>query len=952
MQQQALLDILNRLRRRVLLLDGTAGVVWGTVAAVGCLVGGAWLDLVLELPGSLRVSVLIVAAAAAAVIAYRRARGALIDGSPWRLAERLDAVSGSGGQILSGVDLAAGSEAVFHSRHPELSAGLARLAVERAVQIAASISTRAAAPPIAIRRSLATLGLVALAMVLFVGLLPRLAATEWRRFADPFGDHPPFAAVSFTVEPGDTKVIYGSGLEVHVTTGGPPVDGVELVLQPVGGDALRPAGKSGTDKASGELVVPMFPEPDAHWRASVANVTGPMKYFVRARSARSSKYAVEVITVPQIEDVQYHITPPAYTRQPAYDGPLPAGGLSGLPGTEVRLTVRSNRPLTGGTLVYISGDARRDFPLAKAGAAEDTVVAVFPITGNGRIEASIVDTAGQVSAEKVTAPVLQLPDERPFVRLMEPRAVSFATPTAAIPVVMSAEDDYGVSRLQLFRSLNDSRYLPADVPVPVPPSRVVYQTVPLYLAEYQLEPGDEIKLFARVEDNDPHATSFSGASSSTGKGAESTVALIRIISQEEFDRVRQTQDVMEMLTSKYQQAERRMESLAEEIERIQKELHDAPAGKESDAALREKLKELAENVQKEAEALRQLAKDRQPLAVDEEFSKELERLADALEKLQKKTQELAASENADRAAIEKQLEELANALREERAHLDSEVMDPLEKLAAVVPLARDEARFARLYLQQRDLADRMAALKGLDKKDDPDLKTRMRDLEDEQRQIRNELSVLLDDIEEHAARLPEDEEFEAMRKSASEFAAALRASGATEAMVEAEDGLAEFAGTRAHEGADRAAGILKQFLTEGGGAGEGGGRRSFCPSLGGALGQSLQQLMRNAGMGQSGNGAGGGGYSISMNTMNNVGMYGSNPNFNDSSSGGGPSKRPMRGGAGRAPSERRSEGAADAPGQATGHMRAAGGADAAIPLRYRRQVGRYFQRVADELGEK
>jgi hypothetical protein len=603
MQHEALRDILNRLGRRVLFLDGTAGAVWGVVAAVACLVTGAWLDLVLELPAGLRITVLLVAVAAAATIVYRRARTALAHGSPLQLAARLDQVSGTGGQILSGVDLAAGHEKFF-SHNPELSAGLARLAVERATQLAGKVSRGLAVPPDAVRRSLGILGVIAASVALFAVLLPRVVATEWKRFADPFGDHPPFAAVNFTVEPGDAKVVYGSGLEVRVTTSGPPVDGVELVLQPIRESGASVAGKVAIGKVAGESVVPMFPEPDAHWRASVANVTSPMKYLVRARAARSSHYAIDVITVPQIEEVQYRVTPPAYTRLAAYEGPLPAGGLSGLPGTEVRLTIRSNRPLAGGTLVYVAGSTRQEFPLSRAGAAEDSVAGAFPIFGNGRIEASIVDAAGQGSTEKVTATVVQLVDERPFVRMMEPRAVSYATPTAAIPVVISAEDDYGVSRLKLFRSLNNSRYLPADVPVPVPPSRLVYQTVPLFLAEYQLEPGDEIKLFARVEDNDPGAASSSREGASGGKGAESSVVLIRIISQEEFERVRQTQDVMEMLTSKYQEAQRRMESLAEEIEKLQKELKDQPAGEKGDAAIREKIKELAEKMRHENEPVR------------------------------------------------------------------------------------------------------------------------------------------------------------------------------------------------------------------------------------------------------------------------------------------------------------------------------------------------------------
>ena len=117
-----------------------------------------------------------------------------------------------------------------------------------------------------------------------------------------------------------------------------------------------------------------------------------------------------------------------------------------------------------------------------------------------------------------------LADERPFIRITQPQKNSLATPTAALPVILSAEDDCGISRLQLYRSLNDSRPLPVDLPQPVHQRRRVDESVRLPLDRYGLEPGDVIKLFGRVEDNDP-----AGA-----KGAESPIVTVRIVSQEEF----------------------------------------------------------------------------------------------------------------------------------------------------------------------------------------------------------------------------------------------------------------------------------------------------------------------------------------------------------------------------------------------------------------------------------
>ena len=113
----------------------------------------------------------------------------------------------------------------------------------------------------------------------------------------------------------------------------------------------------------------------------------------------------------------------------------------------------------------------------------------------------------------------------------------------------------------------------------------------------------------------------------------------------------------------------------------------------------------------------------------------------------------------------------------------------------------DQARFVQLYLRQRDLAERLTSLKGHDREDDPASKARMRDLEAEQKQIRSELGRLLDDIEEHARLLPDDPQLAKLRETAQEFAAAVRASGAAEAMTDAEEALAAFAGTRSFDSA-------------------------------------------------------------------------------------------------------------------------------------------------------
>jgi hypothetical protein len=82
-------------------------------------------------------------------------------------------------------------------------------------------------------------------------------------------------------------------------------------------------------------------------------------------------------------------------------------------------------------------------------------------------------------------------------------------------------------------------------------------------------------------------------------------------------------------------------------------------------------------------------------------------------------------------------------------------------------------------------------------------------------------------------------------------------------------------------------------------------------------------------------------------------LYGDSPLVDRSqSSGMGESTRQTRDRPGREAGGRRGANDDEGAHDAAGPLRAAGGTDAAVPLRYRRQVGRYFQRIADELGDK
>jgi hypothetical protein len=276
----------------------------------------------------------------------------------------------------------------------------------------------------------------------------------------------------------------------------------------------------------------------------------------------------------------------------------------------------------------------------------------------------------------------------------------------------------------------------------------------------------------------------------------------------------------------------------------------------------------------------------------------------------------------------------------------------------------DEAKFLAVYRRQRDLEQRMASLRKSDRAADPAIKARMRDLETEQRGLREALRDLLDDIEAHAAALPESKDLEPLRETALKFATDVRASGAADSMASAEASLAEFAGAKSHASAKEAADILEKFLSRCNG---GGSMASACknclpkfqPKLSSCMGSTLDQLLANAGMGSAGGGDGQGaggqpgtspgsrdGYSMAANTLKNVGLYGNLPT-SQASSGRGSGNR--QSGDGRrfavAPGAEQSTRVASNAGS---DPKTTSDAEGQVPPTYRRRVAEYFRRIADE----
>ncbi len=911
---------LTVLRRRWLTIGTLNGLLCGLLAMASVFLFVAWLDLLWELSGVARWFSLRLAAAAGvlmiiAVIGYAHRAG-----NRRALAKRMDRAGETGGQILSGLDLI-----LFPVGGSQLSQDLSAMAVEHAGTVSQDVSPWQVVPLRWTRIAGCALLLTAAGIGTFCLLMPALAQTQWVRFTDPHGDHPPYSRVTWTVEPGDTHVIYSSGLDIYATSQGPAVDQAQLVLQ--------------CDERTEQL--PMFREADGRWRAVLVQVTEAATYFVRSGRARSPIFRIDVVTVPRLDDVRFRITPPDYTQLGPYEGPLPQGGLSGLPGAKVKVWANSNRPLSSGTLDIEGGDRQQSLTMRPSKNEPTQVSAEFEIEYDGKFRLRITDVDGQDSLESFGGAIHVLDDHRPFVRLRQPRKRSFATPNIVLPVVMTAEDDYGISQLDVFRSLNDSRALPQSLDVENFP-RLADERIALPMSTYGLEPGDEIKLFARVEDNDPVRR----------KGSESEIATVKIISEQDFQRMLRRRKGLQTLMSKMREVQRRMANLAEEKKGLQKKIDElAKQKKPASKELRDQLRQLSQQYNDEIAEMRKLTRDQTSLDLEKNLAEHIRRLTRRLERQAKQMRDLADRQDLTSEQLAEAVKAMMGDLENEIEQFQEQVLIPAEILEQVYPLIEDQARFIQLVRRQRSLVMRLESLRGRDNVDDPAIKRRMRDFEEEQARIRDALVQLLDDIDNHVTALPEDEALDALRESAIKFVEDLRGSGAIEAMSEAELALTEFSGTRGHAKAEEAAEILEKFVEKSqqmAGHGAGFLRLIFKPGGGIELGDTIEQLLAGLGLLPGQKGGGGNGYSMRRSTLDNVGLYGDQPQLDDPREGSGTGEEEGLAGSRHLATK---DDARRIRLKPSGELRAAGQGDAEVPVRYRRRVGAYFRRIADELGE-
>lgn len=330
-------------------------------------------------------------------------------------------------------DVLAGSAAMRRTVIAQATAEVERLNLESAIDPrAAQRSMRLVAIPLALLLAVVVLDRSA-AQTAFVRLVCPWGDTQWPRQNYLAFDHPPqrlVAGQTFEVELRDAR---GARLpdEVHI--------------QYRFADAAPGSETSERMRHVNDAVV-----------ARKEQVTRPFSYRAVGGDDHAMPWIdLEVVEPPLIDDLTVTLHYPPYTGWPSASA---EPHIRALVGTRVALAGRLSKPASA-VRVHVDEQPPVEARLSDEGRSfafdDDDDGPGFAVERSGAYWIELVDTEGFSSGDQVRYEIRAVEDFTPTVSIVRPPASGFATPTANVPVHVTAKDDLALARVALHMSRSD-----------------------------------------------------------------------------------------------------------------------------------------------------------------------------------------------------------------------------------------------------------------------------------------------------------------------------------------------------------------------------------------------------------------------------------------------------------------------------------------------------------------
>jgi hypothetical protein len=580
-----------------------------------------------------------------------------------------------------------------------------------------------------------------LRLSLFAGILlislmlsPRGAITLAGRLLLPYADIPPYTGYVFVITPTTPEVIYGADQIINLSVSGKTVHTPVRFVTRQNGHILEST---------------CFQAGPAEFVQRLERVMQPMEFCFRVGKARSKWHPLTVLFQPHVQSAKVRTTPPTYTKRPEKEFALGTESIEGLKGTQVALTIQSNRPLKGGQLLITPTDGiTHSRTLTGRQTGENEISFYWEMNASARLAFMITDIQGTSAREPVKVFQKLIPDEPPVVTIIEPMTFSLATSTVKVPVFCSIEDDIGIRRCDLFRSLKGYRSYPSPIDV-YPGSTILEVEKELDLARLGVEPGQVIELFLEASDTNPDLTGI----------ASSDIARILIISDAEYAQMVRYKTSITAFEDRFLMVAKKYHELLQHLENTEADLKK---GKLNTDQTQSQMQILHSQITAAAGTIRKIAEEFTAFDLEKKLAESAGQMAGILES----ALDHEGWKSPDNAM---QLTAVSNTIRlmKDPARQGEKLKKDAVDVASVGRVMAMGAWYRALMDRQKILVSRLEQHAAGDRKI-----SEYRFMAELENTIRQDFQTLISELEQRAKELPEG--YENLRKSALEFVHAVR----------------------------------------------------------------------------------------------------------------------------------------------------------------------------------
>ena len=529
---QARISGARRVWKRSLFWTGFAIILTGVIAL---LVGEAIVDWLMPLPGTVRITLLVVGVGVIGYLLYKY----LVQ--PLRASLTLRDVALNVERNHPDLEDRLVSAIEFGNREstdPIETHMLQRL-LEDTTERVKGINFKATIDHSRTRKHVGIAALVVVGCVILSLLFPTEIHTSLLRVLVPWEKTDPILTTKLAVEPGNARILRGKSLPIHVTVTGKSADKVVLTYGDVG--AQQPSTSDvNEDEQQPKTMISMLQNPDDKrgFAYEIFNIDADMEYYVVANEATSERYTVEVFEMPKVTEISVAYTYPDYTGlKPVVQ--TGTGDIHALVGTQAEIRLTTNKAIQTASIAISSPQSAVSQELSDAGenvrnvdndlpradsqmviSDGNTLTTTIDVVEDGSYDIQLLCIDGFNNEIPIEYMIKAIPDAVPEVVIKEPGRDVKATKLDEVEIIAEATDDYGVAELKLMYRIGSdalqelvmesSKEAVSIVPQVSPTRKPASQSAEsqyaegaytFYLEEFDVEPGDIISYYAHATDN-------------------------------------------------------------------------------------------------------------------------------------------------------------------------------------------------------------------------------------------------------------------------------------------------------------------------------------------------------------------------------------------------------------------------------------------------------------------